>query len=99
MNIGIYTSPFILMYVYKRGFFTTDEMKSLGRFFGGLTCILVVSLFMRAIGRTRNEKYAKFIQSLRSPMTDPYTHLNAIRKYDFDFNAWPVTYTVTNRER
>lgn len=95
----MYTSPFIIMYIYKRGFFTVDEMKSLGRFFGGLTCILAFSFLIRGLGRANSDRYVKFIKALRTPMTDRHAYLDQIRKYDFDVKAWPVTYTVSNRER
>lgn len=99
LNISMYTSPFIIMYIYKRGFFTIDEMKSVGRFFGGLTVILAFSLFVRGFGRITSTRYVQFIKALKTPNPDQQAYLNELRKYDFDIKAWPTTYRVANREQ
>ncbi|XP_021185787.2 phosphatidylserine lipase ABHD16A isoform X2 [Helicoverpa armigera] len=99
LNISLYTSPFICMYIYKRGFFTIDEMKSLGRLVSGLTCLLAFSLFLRGCGRSSSTKYVQFVNALTSPMTDRKAYLNELRKYDFEASAWPTTYSVATRER
>ncbi|XP_026736118.1 protein ABHD16A isoform X2 [Trichoplusia ni] len=98
LNIGLYTSPFICMYIYKRGFFTYDEMRTLGRFFGGITCLIIFSFILRSYGRATSTKYAQFIRALYAPMTDKKAYLTEIRKYDFEFNAWPTTYSVAAAE-
>ncbi|XP_075990822.1 phosphatidylserine lipase ABHD16A [Anticarsia gemmatalis] len=94
MNIGLYTSPFIGMYLLKRGLFTVEESLQLGRFFTGLGCLLVVSLVLRAYGRARNPKYMEFLTALNSPRNDKDEYLHGIRKYDFEFKYWPVTFSV-----
>ncbi|KAJ8736852.1 hypothetical protein PYW07_000123 [Mythimna separata] len=99
LNISMYTSPFIIMYIYKRGFFTIDEMKSLGRFFGGLTVLLAFSFFVRGYGRTTSARYVQFIKALKTPNSDRQAYLTELRKYDFDIKAWPTTYSVASREK
>lgn len=69
------------------------------RFFGGIGCIATVFFVMRAYGRSYSPKYLKFIDTLDSPMDDKNAYLKAIRKYDFDFSAWPVTFTADPEER
>ncbi|KAM3969059.1 phosphatidylserine lipase ABHD16A [Aphomia sociella] len=95
MNIGIYTSPFICMYIYKRGISVLEENKyALVRFFGGIGCLLALSYVIRGIGRVYNQKYVEFVKALNAPTTDKATYLEGIRKYDFEFSAWPSTYNL-----
>lgn len=82
------------MYIYKRGFFSIDECKTLARFFGGVGCILAISFIMRGLGRASNPKYVGFMKALTSSTSDHNTYLSNIRNYDFEFRAWPVTYAV-----
>ncbi|XP_053624449.1 phosphatidylserine lipase ABHD16A isoform X2 [Plodia interpunctella] len=94
-NIGMYTSPFICMYIYKKGLSVIEENKyGLLRFFSGLGCLLALSFVLRGVGRVYNQKYIDFINALTGPMVDKKTYLNELRKYDFEFHAWPTTYTV-----
>ena len=74
-------------------------MKSVGRFFGGLTCILAFSFLIRAIGRANRLSYVRFIKALSAPMRDRQAYLRGIRKYDFDVKAWPVTFSLDVKER
>lgn len=99
MNIGLYTSPFICLYIYKRGFFTFDETKALCCFFGGIGCLLALSFIMRAYGRSTNPKYIRFLTALKQPMTDKKAYLKEIRKYDFEYQAWPVTFKMPAKKR
>lgn len=95
MNIAIYTSPFICMYIYKRGFSVIEENKyALVRFFGGIGCLLALSYVIRGLGRFYNQKYVDFVKALKSPMTDKGSYLEGIRKYDFEFYAWPTTFIM-----
>ncbi|XP_049884727.1 phosphatidylserine lipase ABHD16A [Pectinophora gossypiella] len=94
LNIGIYTSPFICMYIYKRGFFSIEETRNLARFFGGIGCLIAFSFLMRGFGRATNPKYVAFYKALTNTVADQRVYLNNIRKYDFDFRSWPVTYSV-----
>ncbi|XP_073956136.1 phosphatidylserine lipase ABHD16A [Choristoneura fumiferana] len=94
LNIGLYTSPFICFYIYKRGFFSLDETRTIIRYVGGLSCLIALSYILRGIGRASNPKYVDFLKALTSPVTDQKVYLDALRKYDFDFQAWPATYTL-----
>ncbi|KAI5640378.1 protein ABHD16A [Phthorimaea operculella] len=96
MNITLYTSPFICMYMYRRSF-TLEETKSLARLFGGVGCLLAFSFLIRGLGRATNPKYLEFLKALTESGPDPKARLQAIRKYDFDFRAWPVDYAVPSK--
>ncbi|XP_013189456.1 phosphatidylserine lipase ABHD16A isoform X2 [Amyelois transitella] len=94
-NICIYTSPFICMYVYKKGLSVIEENKyGLLRFFSGIGCLLVLSYVLRGVGRVYNQKYSEFIKALSAPTTDTKVYLSALRKYDFEFYAWPATFKM-----
>lgn len=98
-NIGIYTSPFIFMYIYKRGFFAMEETRSLARFLGGVGCLIALSFLIRSVGRAFNPQYTAFLKALTSSNTDQKIYLEKIRKYDFEFYAWPVSFAVSPRRR
>ncbi|KAI8431122.1 hypothetical protein MSG28_001173 [Choristoneura fumiferana] len=70
LNIGLYTSPFICFYIYKRGFFSLDETRTIIRYVGGLSCLIALSYILRGIGRASNPKYVDFLKALTSPVTD-----------------------------
>ncbi|CAH0703201.1 unnamed protein product [Spodoptera exigua] len=98
LNISLYTSPFISFYIYKRGFMSIDEVKSMARIFGGLSCLIAFSFLIRAYGRSLNPKYLQFVDTIKHAMTDKQAYLTELRKYDFDIKAWPVTFTVASKE-
>lgn len=88
------------MYIYKKGLSVIEENKyGLLRFFSGLGCLLALSFVLRGVGRVYNQKYIDFINALTGPMVDKKTYLNELRKYDFEFHAWPTTYTVAMKPR
>ncbi|XP_035429247.1 phosphatidylserine lipase ABHD16A isoform X2 [Spodoptera frugiperda] len=98
LNISLYTSPFICFYIYKRGFLSFDEVKSMGRLLGGLSCLMVISFLIRAYGRSLNPKYIQFVNTITNTLTDKQAYLTELRKYDFDIKGWPVTFSVANKE-
>ncbi|CAH2103639.1 unnamed protein product [Euphydryas editha] len=93
-NVSIYTSPFICMYIYKRGFLSWDETRFLVCAFGGLGCFLAFSYLMRAIGRACNPKYVEFLNTINTPSEDHGAYLERIRKYDFEFYAWAPSFKM-----
>lgn len=76
-----------------------DESKSLMRFFGGISCLLFISFILRGYGRASNSKYVQFLEALAQPMNDKVAFFEGVRKYDFDFHAWPVSYSVAPKLR
>ncbi|CAB3226470.1 unnamed protein product [Arctia plantaginis] len=99
LNITLYTSPFMCMYIYKRDFFTIDETRLIGRVFSSIGCILAFSFILRAYGRSTNPKYVKFLQALSSSMNDKKVYLSGIRQFDFEFHAWPTTFSMKSSGR
>ncbi|KPJ09126.1 Abhydrolase domain-containing protein 16A [Papilio machaon] len=93
-SLSFYTSPFICMYVYRKGFYTFEKLQTLIPEVVVLGCLVAVSLIMRAIGRVTNPKYVEYLKALTDTNTDPASYLQSLRKYDFEFNNWPVSYTV-----
>jgi hypothetical protein len=63
-SLGYYTSPLIVTILYKRGFFVAESIPSLAKFSTGIGIIVVISLFMRGIGRFQNTTYVKFAKCL-----------------------------------
>ncbi|CAG9789017.1 unnamed protein product [Diatraea saccharalis] len=96
-NIGLYTSPFICLYVYRRGFFSSDEARFLMRCFWGLGGLFAFCYIVRGIGRAANPKYVAFVNALSTPASDKRNLLENVRRYDFDFKYWPISYTVNSR--
>ncbi|XP_037977938.2 phosphatidylserine lipase ABHD16A [Plutella xylostella] len=99
LNLGIYSSPLLLMYLYRRGLYTVDEMKTMGRVFGGIGCIIAASLLLRAVGRVYNPEYMKFMKVLNQDRRDMREYLMSIRMYDFDFSHWPVSFAVPRKAK
>ncbi|XP_050361449.1 phosphatidylserine lipase ABHD16A [Nymphalis io] len=93
-NYSIYASPFICMYIFKRGFFSWDEARFLSCAFAGLGCFFAFTYFLRAIGRACNPEYIDFLNNLNTPSDDQRAYLERIRKYDFEFYAWAPTFTM-----
>ncbi|XP_028156321.1 protein ABHD16A isoform X3 [Ostrinia furnacalis] len=98
-NIGYYTSPFILMYAWRRGFISSFETLFLVQCLGGMSCLLVIAVILRGIARAMNPKYVEFVNALAVSPNDTRALLNSIRKYDFDFKYWPCTFRVPQRVR
>lgn len=97
-NVCFYTSPFICMFLYKRGL-NYDDFKFIGILCTSLGCLIASAFVLRAYGRSSNSKYVQFLNALNRPMNNKTDYLKGIRKYDFDFTAWPVTFAVSSKER
>ncbi|XP_038216532.1 phosphatidylserine lipase ABHD16A [Zerene cesonia] len=93
-TVAGYTSPFMCTYIYRRGFFSWDETVFLSKFFTGIGCLMAISFFMRAIGRAFNSQYTDFLNAITSPKTNHKAYMTSIRKYDFEFSAWPVSFAM-----
>jgi hypothetical protein len=99
-SLGYYTSPLIVTILYKKGFFVAESIPSLAKFSTGIGIIVVISLFMRGIGRFQNTTYVKFAKCLENVKLN---NKNAdskkqIRLYDFEFSDWPVDFSISEVE-
>ncbi|XP_072930791.1 phosphatidylserine lipase ABHD16A isoform X2 [Epargyreus clarus] len=93
-NIGFYTSPFICMYICKRGFFSWQEIFVLTHLMCGVGCIIAFAYLMRSVGRAVNPDYVDFLTALTDPITDRKAYVDGLRRYDFDFKHWPASYVM-----
>lgn len=61
-----------------------------------LSAFLVSSYALRAAGRAFNPTYVAFLRQLKKAVEQPNgENLEAIRKFDFEFKGWPVTFEAT----
>ncbi|KAL7642335.1 UNVERIFIED_CONTAM: hypothetical protein RMT77_006896 [Armadillidium vulgare] len=98
-NIGLYTSPFIITYLYKKNYFCYMGCLSLGRFATGIGLLFVVGMIMKGLGRCVDSTYLEFLEVLKAARRN-YSIENKIRlsKYDFEFWAWPVDFNAKEAE-
>lgn len=92
-KLGVYTSPFLVGILYKKGYLQSEGLVTLTRFVTSLGVILVVSFCMRSFGRAANPVYTKFVETLKDAnerLTPSVKH--NLLKYDFEFYAWPIEF-------
>jgi hypothetical protein len=99
-SIGYYTSPLIITFLYRRGYFVAESISLLAKFSTGIGIIVVISLFMRGIGRCQNRAYIKFAKALENVKGNNKNEeaKKQIRMFDFEFSDWPVDFTVNDVE-
>lgn len=92
-NFGIYTSPFLATFMYRRGYFIAENLTSLSKFVTSIGVLIIVSLCMRGYGRANNPTYQEFTRVLREAKKSmtPETK-KQLTTYDFEFSAWPVEF-------
>lgn len=95
-NIGYYTSPLIVTFLYRRGYFVAESIITLGKFTTGIGLLVIISLCMRGIGRSQTKAYTKFVQALEAAKKDVKNEQakQALRMFDFEFKFWPVDFSV-----
>lgn len=95
-NISYYTSPLIITFLYRRGYFVTESITSLAKVSTGIGLLVVISLCVRGFGRSSSASYRNFVKVLeqaKSSVTN--TNLkDKLRNYDFEFKEWPVDFNV-----
>lgn len=97
-NISYYTSPLIITFLYRRGYFVTESITSFAKVSTGIGIILAISLCMRGFGRAKSESYTKFIRALQYSKSNA-TNVEAkdkLRMFDFEFKEWPVDFNVND---
>lgn len=92
-NIGYYTSPLIVTFLYRRGYFVADSISTAGRISSSIGLLVFVSLCIRSLGRSQNATYMKFIRTLEGGATKAVDK-ELLRRFDFDFSSWPVDFSV-----
>lgn len=69
-------------------------MGTLLKFFGGLNCFMSMAVLVRAYGRARNPQYLEFLNAFNRPKDNIQEYLSHVKRFDFDFYAWPATYVI-----
>lgn len=95
-NISYYTSPLIVTFLYRRGYFVAESIASMAKISTGIGLLVVISLCMRGIGRSQSKVYTKFAKALemaKANSKNPEAK-NQLRLFDFDFKDWPVDFIV-----
>lgn len=93
-NISYYTSPFIVTFLYKRGYLVADSISSFAKFTTSIGIIVVITLCIRGFGRTQSKSYVKMIKAIemsKLSSSDEETK-RELRKFDFDFRSWQVDF-------
>lgn len=95
-NIGYYTSPLIITFLYRRGYFVAESISTLAKVSTGIGLLVVISLCIRSIGRSTSVNYTKFVKALEAAKSDVSSQSvkEHLRMFDFDFSAWPVDFNV-----
>lgn len=91
-----YGSPIITLWAYKKGYFVTENLGQLMKISTGIGIIVVLSYCIRGFGRSKNESYRRFVRDLddsKSNYNDPASK-KKLRKYDFEFEHWPVDWSM-----
>lgn len=95
-NIGYYTSPLIITFLYRRGYFVAESITSFAKVSTGIGLLVVISLCMRGFGRSSSPIYRNFVKALEDAKanTTSQSLKDKLRMYDFEFKDWPVDFNV-----
>ncbi len=95
-ELGVYMSPFLLPYFFRRLEGLRQNPRPLADFAFGVYCFYFLGLLLRAYGRFNNPTYKEFAEVLRKAKLDFSTEAKeALSAYDFEFWAWPVEFNAT----
>lgn len=95
-NISYYTSPLIITFLYRRGYFVAESITSFAKVSTGIGLLVVISLCMRGFGRSNSANYTKFVKALQDAKanTSNTEAKDKLRMFDFEFKDWPVDFDV-----
>ncbi|XP_019877988.1 phosphatidylserine lipase ABHD16A [Aethina tumida] len=97
-RISVYTSPLLIGILYQRGYFESENLGTLTRLVTTVGVILIASYCCKGLGRSQNPLYLKFLATWKNATTDGSgSTIRELKKYDYDFSAWPVDYYVTKK--
>jgi len=91
-SVSYYTSPLIFTFLYRRGYFVADSIPTLAKFTTSVGLIVIISLFMRGVGRRQSKAYTNMVNALMQAKTNKSSE--PLRRFDIDFSAWPVDFDV-----
>uniref|UniRef100_A0A0A9XJZ3 Abhydrolase domain-containing protein 16A n=1 Tax=Lygus hesperus TaxID=30085 RepID=A0A0A9XJZ3_LYGHE len=97
--LGTYTTPLVVWFLYRRGYMSTEGALALGKLSLSIGIIMGTSYCIRSYGRATNPKYREFLKKLEAlrryqegERSSGNNALKEIKRYDFEFSAWPVQY-------
>lgn len=95
-NISYYTSPLIIIFLYRRGYFVAESITSIAKVSTGIGLLVAISLCIRGFGRSSTPSYRNFIKALEQTKENASNRQlkDNLRMYDFDFKHWPVDFNV-----
>lgn len=95
-NISYYTSPLIITFLYRRGYFVAESITTFAKVSTGIGLLVVISLCMRGFGRSTSANYTKFVKALQNAKSN-VSNADAkdkLREFDFEFSDWPIDFNV-----
>lgn len=95
-NISYYTSPLIITFLYRRGYFVAESITSFAKVSTGIGLLVVISLCMRGFGRASTPTYKQFIKVLDQAKANISNQSikDKLRMFDFEFRDWPIDFNV-----
>jgi len=75
-----YGSPMITLYLYKKGYFVTENLGQLMKISTGIGLIVVLSYCIRGFGRSQSESYRRFVRDLEEAKAN--CSLAKLRKFN-----------------
>lgn len=95
-NISYYTSPVLLTFLYRRGYFDLKVIASFDKVAVGLAMLIGLAFCMRGLGRGRSKAYKRFFTSFQMVKAMPQNEeLKAVLlEFDFDFKQWPIDWSM-----
>lgn len=95
-NISYYTSPVLLTFLYRRGYFDLKVIASFDKVTVGVGMLIAFAFCLRGLGRERSQVYKRFFGVFQSARANPKNDelRNALMEYDFDFKQWPLDWSI-----
>ncbi|EDW85361.1 uncharacterized protein Dwil_GK10553, isoform B [Drosophila willistoni] len=95
-SVGYYTSPLLVTFLYRRGYIVADSMPTIAKITTSVGLIVIISLFMRGLGRKQSRAYSNMIKALAQARSSKSSGNgnNELRRFDIEFSAWPVDFDV-----
>lgn len=74
----------------------TDSIPTLAKITTSVGLIVILSLVMRGLGRKQSRSYSNMIKALVRAKSSkaPGDANSELRRFDIEFNAWPVDFDV-----
>lgn len=95
-SLFIYTSPFIISYLYRRDYLTTSQgIVTCVTFFSCIAIVYAGATLLKGIGRFNNPLYRAFIHQVLEPLRQGKDVSEAIKKFDCEFWIWPTQFKST----